>query len=164
MANRDNANGFTFVRSLGGEAVILTATCGATALKKGDAVFMSASLLTVLADTTAGVYGIMAADCDASAQGKFYPALPTYVFEAQCDSATEFVAANHTNYACNKTGTTGIMELQLADSGQDQFLVWKLADAKVTAVGNAVGAHANLYCTIFQSQFLGMKGTATVHA
>ncbi len=164
MANRDNPNGFTFVRSLGGEAVILTETCGATALKKGDAVYLASAVLTVLADTSAGVYGIMAADCDANAQGKFYPALPTYVFEAQCDSAQAYDAATYSNLACNKVGTTGIMELQLADSGQDQFLVWKLADQLVHGVTNTVGANARLYCTIFQSQFLGMKGTATVHA
>ena len=165
MANRDNANGFTFVRSLGGEAVILTATVGAVALKKGDPLQMAAGLLTIALNDDTGIYGIMAADAAVGKEGKFYPALPTYVFEVQCEHGTTYSAATYGNYACDLKGATGVTELDLSDTVRDQFLVWKLADQLVHGVTNLAGIiNSKVYCTIFQSQFLGMKGTAAVHA
>jgi len=163
MANRDNANGFTFVRCLEGEAVILEATVGALAVKKGDAVNMESGLLVLSVAADTKVYGIMAADAAAEAQGKFYPAIPSYVFEVQVSSSLDFVAATHTNFACPLEGTTGIMELNLTAEGTMQFILWKLADATVHNVTNIVAAHANVYCTIYQSQFLGIPGATQVH-
>jgi len=166
LANLDKANGFTFRRALDGEVVILEATAGAVALKKGDAVHFESGtlLLAVAADTN--IYGIMAADCDASAtDAEFYPALPTFVFEVQTYSATAFVFASHTNFTCDLIGGTGAMELNLGDAGQDQFLVWKLADSNPATEPNVVGANANVYCTILMSQFLGQVSSGlTVHA
>ena len=165
MANLDYANGFTFRRSLDGEAVILEATAGAVALKKGDAVHMESGVLMLAVTADTNIYGIMAEDADASAtDAKFYPALPTYVFEVQTYSVTPFVRATHTNLACDLIGGTGAMELNLTDSDSDQFLVWKIADSNPTTEPNVVGANANVYCTILMSQFLGQVGTVTVHA
>jgi len=164
MANRDNPNGFTFVRSLDGEAVILEATVGALAVKKGDAVNMESGLLVLGAAADTKLYGIMAADAAAEAQGKFYPAIPSYVFEVQVSDTVDFVAATHTNYPCPLEGTTGIMELNLTiGGGTMQFILWKLADATVHNVTNVVGANANVYCTFYQSQFLGIPGATQVH-
>jgi len=165
LANLDYANGFTFRRSLDGEAVILEATAGAVALKKGDAVYMTVGTLLLAVQDSTAIYGIMAEDCAASAtDAKFYPALPTYVFEVQTYSVTPFVFASHTNFTCDLIGGTGAMELNLGDADSDQFLVWKLADSNPTAEPNVVGANANVYCTILMSQFLGQVDTLTVHA
>jgi hypothetical protein len=164
MANIDNPNGFTFVKSLVGFIHIEQATLGAD-LKAGDAVHMESGVLQLAAGTDTGIYGIMAADgTSGDTNGKFYPALPWYVFEVQTISTTPFVAATHTNYACDLLGGTGVMELDLNDSNQDQFVVLKLADSRSLITPNVVGANANVYCVVFQSQFLGMPGTATVHA
>ena len=165
MANLDYANGFTFRRALDGEAVILEGTASAAGLKKGDAVYLASGVLTIAVQDTTAIYGIMAEDAAASiTDAKFYPALPTYVFEVQTYSVTPFVRASHTNFACDIIGGTGAMELNLGDSSADQFLVWKLADSNPTAEPNVVGANANVYCTILMSQFLGQVGTVTVHA
>jgi len=164
LANLDYANGFIFRRCLGGEAVIETATAGAVALKKGDAVTMAVNTLLIAAVDSPAIYGIMAADCLASAtDAKFYPALPNYVFEVQTYSATPFVFANHTNFLCDLIGGTGAMELNLGEAGDDQFLVWKLADSNPTDIPNVVGANANVYCMVHNSQFLGILGNTAVH-
>lgn len=165
MANLDYANGFTFRRCLGGEAVIETATAGAVALKKGDAVHMESNTLLIAEDDDTKIYGIMAADCAASAtDAKFYPALPNYVFEVQTYSITAFAVATHTNFLCDLIGGTGAMELNLGDVGQDQFLVWKIADSNPTDIPNVAGANANVYCMVHNSQFLGILGNTGVHA
>ncbi len=166
MANIDNPNGFRFVESLVGYSKICKATAGAVALKKGDAVHMESNTLLLAINGDTEIYGVMAADCDASAtDALFYPALPWYVFEVQTISTTPFVAATHTNYACDLVGTTGVMELDLGDSGVDQFVVLGLADGGTPDKPNVAGANANVYCMIRLSQYLGyVLGTATVHA
>ena len=162
--NRDNPCGFEFVRSLDGEAVILSAEAGVDLLK-GDAVHMESAVLQVAVNTDTKIYGIMAADADCGDQGMFYPAVPEYVFEVQSSHTVPFVAATHTNFACELAGGTGVMELHLVvGGGTMQFIVYRLADTKVEAVPNIVGANARVYCTIYQSQFLGIPGVTQVHA
>jgi len=164
LANLDYANGFTFRRCLGGEAVILEATAGGVALKKGDAVHMEAGVLLLAEHDDTKIYGIMAADAAIDAtDAKFYPALPKYVFEVQTYSVTAFVVASHTNFLCDLIGGTGAMELNLGDASEDQFIVWKIADSNPTDIPNVAGANANVYCMVHNSQFIGILGNSAVH-
>ena len=115
MANVDNANGFTFIKAIGGRGELWKGTLEiSNTIAKGDALIVSntAGQVEIAVDTSPQIIGIAAEDkvtgAGATAEILYYPALPNYVFEGQCSGT---FAATMINTAVDIEGATGVMEV-----------------------------------------------------
>lgn len=160
MANVDNANGFWFDYSMTGHSEFQTGNIykGAAALTitRGDAVIEDGS--------TAGKVDIALADSDlllgvsaetsiwTAAQALvgddilFYPAVPWLVFNGQCDTNTAY-ALTYRYAACDITGGTGVMELDLDDNTED--VIYIIGEDP----NSEIGAHTRVKFIIHRSSF-----------
>ncbi len=114
MANRDNPDGFTFVKNLSGSTgdemvTVLLATTQTIA--KGDALALSSGEATIAVYTSGLIFGVAAQDkttTTATEEILMYPAIPTNEFEAQCEG-TYALSIRHS--AVDIAGATGVMEV-----------------------------------------------------
>ena len=149
MANIDNPNGFTWVEDLAGFGERLKKVNTNGTFTKGDAVIKSSEKVAIALEDSNNLIGIWAGPAIASTVptwGLFYPALPWYVFEGQCEGTES--DATHIFYATNIKGTTGIMEI---DQGQTDEGVIYITGRNPNS---AEGANARMYFIIKHSEYL----------
>jgi hypothetical protein len=148
MANTDNPNGFKFVKSLYGEAILDTVTLAGT-VAKGDALVFSAGTCTILLSNSSLVHGVAA---EAGVSGDdilFYPALPGYVFEAQCSGT--YVKATYLHTDVDIEGATGIQEIN------EDATTEKVAHIVGINSNSEVGAYSRLWVTFPRSSYTSLE-------
>lgn len=155
MANTDNPNGLRFAYSEAGHGEFISGTLesGQTAYK-GDILVMdtTSGKLNVGTATSRHIYGISAADVDASSADvdiEFYPAVPWYVFDVQCSGT----------YAITKRGQA--FDLETAGSGTFEVNEDSYSNPLVKIIGEVdgteIGANSRVLVKIARSQFLGLN-------
>jgi hypothetical protein len=152
MANVDNPNGFTFVKSLTGHAELWQGQVAVNnTVAKGDALIAdgTAGQLDIAVATSPQLMGIAAHAVTASATVvqniQYYPALPWYIFEGQCSGT---FATTMINTAVDIEGTTGIMEVNENATTEDVIQIIGYDP------NSAVGANTRVYFLILRSAFL----------
>jgi len=152
MANTDNPNGFTFVRSLVGHGELEDFTLDTNqTISKGDALeFDPIQGRVQLATSSSESIHAIAAEAETTTSStatiKAYPALPWYIFEIQTSGT--FAAADIGNLF-DIEGSTGVMEVN-EDSckyGVVQILGYNPNDS--------VGANTRVYVKIAKSSYAG---------
>ena len=114
MANTDNPNGFTFVKSFyGHEEMVEGDTLINTTITKGDAIIVAstAGQVDIAVSNSPQLLGFAAETVVTAATSKkilYYPALPGSVFEGQCSGT---FATTMINTAVDIEGATSIMEV-----------------------------------------------------
>ena len=151
MANVDNANGFTFVKSLAGHGetvpgLVLTATD----IAKGDALVAAstAGQVDIALSNSPQILGIAAHSVTAATPVQdiqYYPALPWYIFEGQCSGT---FAVTMVNTAVDIEGGTGVMEVNENATSEDVIQIIGYDP------NSAVGANTRVYFIVLRSQYL----------
>lgn len=132
MANNDNANGFSFVRSLTGQQAPLS---GALAInqdiKKGDALIITAGLIGIALATSGLIWGVAAEDAVSGAtvtreddRIAFYPAVPSNIFEGQLSGSS---VATLVGAQADIEGASGVMEINENASVEDVLMITALS-------------------------------------
>lgn len=161
MANRDNPNGFQFVKinnSNAGSPVIKTLDVGAsTTIAIGDAVIYTSGLAAIALSNSPWIAGV-AIEAVATGAGEtgtiqIIPAYSDYVFRGQC-SGTYAVSINGTNVDIE--GATGIMEINENGTTEEVVHVIEISDVQ----SNAVGVNSKVDFSFVRSAYTGMLETA----
>lgn len=155
MANTDNPNGFRFAYSEAGHGEMISGTLesGQTAYA-GDLLVLdtTSGKLNVATATSRHIYGVLPADVDASSADvdvEFYPAVPWYVFDAQCSGT----------YAITKRGQ--VYDVETAGSGTFEVNEDSYSNPLVKIIGEVdgteIGANSRVLVKIACSQYLGLN-------
>lgn len=148
MANTDNPNGFKFVKSLYGEAILDSVVLAGT-VAKGDALVFASGTATIALSSSGTIHGVAA---EAGISGEtilFYPALPGYVFEGQCSGT--YAAASHLHVDVDLEGTTGIQEVN------EDATTEKVVHIIGYNSNSAIGANTRVQFTFPRSSYTGLE-------
>jgi hypothetical protein len=158
MANTDNPNGFTFVRSLSGKTgtpLVEVPLATTQTVTKGDALALSTGQATIAASSSGQIYGVAAESkttTTSTAQILMYPATPDNLFEAQCEGT---YAASMIGTACDIEGTTGIMEVNEDATTEKVFMIME-ANSE-----SEIGANTRVRGIFVRSSYTGLEDAET---
>lgn len=153
MANTDNPNGFSFVKSLAGHAELVQGLVPkSTKITKGDAVIedaTSAGYVDIATTSSGLLLGVAAESVSTTAATTdtilFYPAIPTNIFEVQCVSS---YAQTMMYSDCDIYGTTGAMEVNESNSTEGVcYIVGKDPNSEL-------GLNTRVHVAIIRSSYL----------
>ena len=164
MANRDNAKGFQWVKSLISNSLapitITKKVTVSTTIAIGDAVILSSGYATIGLHNSPTIYGVAAEAVATTASGagstdtiKIIPATPDNVFRAQC-SGTYAITQDGTSVDIE--GATGVMEINENGTTEKVARIIGLSDVQ----NNAIGANSQVDFVWARSQFIGVLETA----
>lgn len=156
MANRDNPNGFTWVKSLipGSSTPELVPVTQAISqvIAKGDAVFLSSAQAIIGTSSAERILGVAAESqtttAGATATLMIIPATPWNVFAAQC-SGTYAASIRHS--AVDIEGTTGIMEVNENATTEAVFQVLQ------EDPNTEIGANSTVWGVFIRSEYLDLQ-------
>jgi hypothetical protein len=152
MANVDNPNGFRFAYAEVGHGELREETLesGQTAYK-GDILVMdhTSGKLNVGSATSDSVYGVAAADVDASSADTdilFFPAVPWYVFDVQTSGTYAITMRNH------------MVDIETAGSGTFEANEDSYANPLVQILGEVpnteIGSNSRIYVKFIRSDYI----------
>ena len=153
MANVDNPRGFEFVGNMyGGSAgprtMLMKAATGAT-IKEGDAVILASGYVSIALANSGTILGVAASSVTSATEGDdiwVIPALPGYLFRAQCSGTmTQALMLGEADIE----GTTGVMEVNEDASVEDVVQIVDIDRSE----RNALGANADVIVRFIRTNF-----------
>lgn len=158
MANTDNPNGFSLVKTGHGQMAPLNMPVAASqTIAKGDAVILVSGLITIAVVTSPQIYGVANAAIITGASPSritdripIYPATPDNIFEGQASGSS---VATLVGTDVDIEGATGVMEVNENATTEQVFRVIELvSDFDPT---RAIGLNDRLRGYFIRSSYLG---------
>lgn len=153
MANVDNPRGFEWVGNLyggtGGPRVMKLKTANTQTIAAGDAVILASGYVSIALATSGTILGVATSAVTASSEGDdiwVIPALPGYLFRAQCEGTlTQALLLGEADIV----GTTGIMEINEDASVEDVVQIVDLDRSE----RNSIAANADVIVRFIRTNF-----------